>query len=164
MCPQIACLRGYIVTLVAVIWLFSNVRFQMQLPVEQAIWFITAVAAFVNFARIKIHFINLVYLLLMPPSNWPRIVKTKKMLQLLQMLFSIFFLSGHYNCHGLVFQISKMSTVSQGFKSIVSSNTRSYSDSVLLGIRHQLFEILSISAKIFSFFNLWDPWYLWDPW
>ena len=88
----------------------------------------------------------------MPPSNWPRIVKTKKMLQLLQMLFSIFFLSGHYNCHGLVFQISKMSTVSQGFKSIVSSNTRSYSDSVLLGIRHQLFEILSISAKIFIVF------------
>ena len=29
MCPQMACLRGYIVALIAFIWLFSAVRFQM---------------------------------------------------------------------------------------------------------------------------------------
>ena len=30
MCPQMACLRGYIVALIAFIWLFSAVRFQMS--------------------------------------------------------------------------------------------------------------------------------------
>ena len=33
MCPQITCLRGCIVTLVAFVWLFSTVRFQMSLQI-----------------------------------------------------------------------------------------------------------------------------------
>ena len=49
MCPQVACPRGCIVTLVAFVWFFSNVRLQMSHQTESTRKFIATLVAFVWF-------------------------------------------------------------------------------------------------------------------
>ena len=56
MCPQIACPRGGKVTLVAFVWLFCTMRFQMSPQIPCLRWYIvTLVANVAHFSTFQIH-------------------------------------------------------------------------------------------------------------